>query len=69
MQESSGLLYRLCRLNPFTHGVELARFALYGQVSGEALAVVSGAAAVILAAAIRGYSPARGLGSRGGAAV
>lgn len=63
MQESSELLYWLCRLNPFTHGVELVRFALYGRVSGEALAVVLGATAIILAAAIRGYSPARGLGS------
>lgn len=68
MQESSELLYWLCRLNPFTHGVELVRFALYGRVSGEALAVVLGASAVILAAAIRGYSPARGLGAGAGRA-
>jgi ABC-2 type transport system permease protein len=68
MQESGELLYLLCRINPFTHGVELVRFALYGQVSGEALAVVLGATALFLAAAIRGYSPARGMGSRAGAA-
>ncbi|WP_448187349.1 ABC transporter permease [Azospirillum sp. sgz301742] len=68
MQEAGELLYLLCRLNPFTHGVELVRFALYGQVSGEALAVVLGATALFLAAAIRGYSPSRGMGSRAGAA-
>jgi len=68
MQESSELLYWLCRVNPFTHGVELVRFALYGQVSGEALAVVLAATALFLAAAIRGYSPARGMGSKAPAA-
>jgi len=68
MQESGELLHLLCRLNPFTHGVELVRFALYGQVAGEALAVVAGATALFLAAAILRYSPARGMGSRAGAA-
>lgn len=66
MQESSETLYWLCRLNPFTHGVELIRFALYGQINGEALAASVGAAAVFLTAALFGYSPTRGLKPRGG---
>ena len=37
MAESSELLYAICAFNPFTHGIELIRFALYGQFNGEAL--------------------------------
>ncbi len=33
VKESSVLLYDICQLNPFTHAVELIRFALYGQVN------------------------------------
>ncbi|HYH40219.1 MAG TPA: ABC transporter permease [Azospirillum sp.] len=69
MQEAGEALYLLCRLNPFTHGVELVRFALYGQVSGEALAVVLGATALFLAGAIQRYSPARGMAGKAGAAA
>jgi ABC-2 type transport system permease protein len=65
MEEAGELLHLLCRINPFTHGVELVRFALYGRLNGEALAVVLGSLALFLALAIRGYSPARGLGSAG----
>jgi ABC-2 type transport system permease protein len=32
IRESSVLLYEICRLNPFTHAVELIRFGLYGQI-------------------------------------
>jgi len=64
MQEAGELLYWLCRANPFTHGVETIRFALYGQVAGESLLILTGALALFLALAIRGYSPARGMGSR-----
>lgn len=65
MEEAGELLFWLCWVNPFTHGVELVRFALYGQVNGEGLAVVAGALLLFLALAIRGYSPARGMGSKG----
>ena len=40
MQESSLVLYWLCALNPFTHGVELIRHALYGKFSLLSMAVV-----------------------------
>lgn len=32
IKESSTLLFEICRLNPFTHAVELIRFGLYGQI-------------------------------------
>ena len=34
VQEASLPLYYICSLNPFTHAVELIRFALYGRSSG-----------------------------------
>ncbi|WP_207458727.1 ABC transporter permease [Azospirillum sp. SYSU D00513] len=69
MQESSELLYTLCRLNPFTHGVELIRHALYGQFSAEAALVVLGSLLLFMVLAIRGYSPTRGMTNRGPAAA
>ena len=42
IKESSPLLYEICRANPFTHAVELIRFALYGQLEPVSLAIVLG---------------------------
>jgi ABC-2 type transport system permease protein len=67
VKESSPVLYYVCELNPFTHATELIRFALYGQVSWSALAVVSGCTAVFLTGAIVAYDPARGFLARRGA--
>src|ERR1700752_911120 len=39
IKESSPLLYEICNANPFTYAVELIRFALYGQLDGQSLAV------------------------------
>ena len=61
MEEQSLLLYEICRFNPFTHSVELIRFALYGQFNGTALAVVIGATILFLCAAIYAYDPSKGL--------
>jgi len=61
MEESSVLLFNICRFNPFTHSVELIRFALYGQVSWTALAVVCGVTALFLGGAIYAYDPSKGL--------
>ena len=61
MAESSELLYVICAANPFTHAVELVRFALYGQLAPMALLWTLVALAVFMAAAIRGYDPGRGL--------
>ena len=59
-------LYYLCEINPFTHAVELVRFALYGQVNWIALAVVGGCTALFMIGAILAYDPSRGLLARRG---
>lgn len=61
MAESSSLLRDICAVNPFTHAVELIRFALYATWNGWALLwVVLGFGAFFLLALV-GYDPARGL--------
>jgi ABC-2 type transport system permease protein len=60
MQESSVLLFQICSVNPFTHAVELIRFALYTEVNWESLGWTALALAVFLGAAVYGYNPARG---------
>jgi ABC-2 type transport system permease protein len=66
MKESSLTLYYVCAWNPFSHAVELIRFALYGQVNWQALAAVLAYLFVFLAAAIYGYDPSRGIIARRG---
>ncbi|WP_299774994.1 ABC transporter permease [uncultured Tateyamaria sp.] len=66
MAESSELLHDICAFNPFTHAVELIRFALYVEMNGTALAWTVLAASVFAAAALVGYDPARTrIGRRG----
>ena len=60
IKESSILLYNIATYNPFTHAVELIRFALYGQINYFSLTYVSIACAVFLSLAIWGYDPTRG---------
>jgi ABC-2 type transport system permease protein len=69
--EESGArwVYEIARLNPFTHGVEWIRFALYEKDPGMAPAVVIGTTIVCFALAAWGYDPQRGFGQlakRGG---
>ncbi|SFE20359.1 ABC transporter permease [Roseivivax sediminis] len=66
MQESSSLLRDICAANPFTHAVELIRFALYTSWNGWALLWVALSLAVFLALALWGYDPARSLVRRKG---
>ena len=66
VRESSPLLYEICRLNPFTHAVELIRFALHGQFNPEAFVVVLGCMMAFLFAAIYAYDPTRGFIARRG---
>jgi ABC-2 type transport system permease protein len=67
VREGSPALYYVCELNPFTHAVELIRFALYGQVNWVSLAVVSGCTAAFMVGAILAYDPSRGFIARRGA--
>jgi ABC-2 type transport system permease protein len=64
VQESSPLLYWICGLNPFTHAVELIRFALYAQFNLLAFAIVAGCTAVFMVGAVIAYDPAHGLRAR-----
>jgi ABC-2 type transport system permease protein len=59
MAESSELLHTICALNPFTHAIELIRFALYASFNGPALLWTLTATGVFTAAALWGYNPAR----------
>lgn len=57
MAESSVLLRDICAVNPFTHAVELIRFALYLDFNGPALAWTLLATGAFTIAALWGYSP------------
>lgn len=61
MRESSEALYWVSYLNPFTHLVELTRFAMYEQLNVLALSVVIAVTLLCTALAIWGYDPKRGL--------
>jgi ABC-2 type transport system permease protein len=65
LQESGAdLVYALAHINPFTHAIELIRFALYGQFNDVGLAVVLGCLVVFFVLAVYGYDPQRGMVSR-----
>jgi ABC-2 type transport system permease protein len=66
MQQASLPIYWLAQLNPFTHAVELIRFALYGAFNPVSALVVCAYLVVFMAAAIVGYDPGRGLLARRG---
>jgi ABC-2 type transport system permease protein len=67
IKESSPFLYYVCLFNPFTHAVELTRFALYAKVNWVSLAVVGTLTLVFMVGAIIAYDPARGIIARRGA--
>ena len=48
VREGSPWLATACELNPFTHAVELIRFAFYGQINWLSLGVVAGCTVVFL---------------------
>jgi ABC-2 type transport system permease protein len=66
VKESSPWLYYVCAINPFTHAVELIRFAFYQKIEWTSLAAVGGYTGVFLVAAILAYDPARGMLMRRG---
>ena len=68
VKEGSLWLWYACQANPFTHAVELIRFALYLRFEASAAAVVLLALVAFGALAVLGYDPARGMLARRGAA-
>lgn len=64
MAESSEILHDICSVNPFTHAVELIRFALYGEFNAVALGWTTLTGAIFMALALWGYDPAHGLTRR-----
>jgi ABC-2 type transport system permease protein len=68
VKEASLWLWYVCQVNPFTHAVELVRFAFYGQFDWVSAAVVLFCLIVFMGLAVWGYDPARGLVARRGGA-
>ena len=66
VREGSPLLYYVCQFNPFTHAVELVRFAIYAQVDTISLAVVASCTALFMIGAVLAYDPSRGFLARRG---
>ncbi len=67
IRESSPILYEICKFNPFSHAIELIRFAFHGRLDLTSLIVVTGCTIVFLGAAIYAYNPSKGLiAKRGG---
>jgi ABC-2 type transport system permease protein len=64
LEEVSPVLAGFAWANPFSHAVELIRFALYFQFEPMALAVCMAAFAVFFAFAVWGYDPGRGFWAR-----
>ena len=64
----SELLYYTALANPFTHAVELIRFALYGEIEPIAAAVVGACTVLFFLLAVLGYNPQRGIIRRARAA-
>lgn len=61
LEGGSEVLYYIAIVNPFTHAVQLIRFALYGEIEPVAAAVVCGATVVFFMLAVAGYNPQRGV--------
>ena len=66
VKESSPWLYYVCEVNPFTHAVELIRFAFHEKVEWTSLAIVFAYTSAFLVAAILAYDPGRGMLMRRG---
>lgn len=66
MAESSTVLRDICAINPFSHVVEMVRFALYLEINGPAIGSSLLWAAGLTALAVWGYDPGRGLARRKG---
>ncbi len=65
-ESGAAVVHFLAQVNPFTYAVEAIRFALYGQISFEALGVVVGCLVAFFLLAAWGYDPQRGMLKRTG---
>ena len=62
LQESGAeWLHQAARFNPFSHAVELVRFAMYGQFQATSFLVVVVCLSMFFAIAVIGYDPQRGM--------
>lgn len=61
VREASDMLFLICQINPFTHAVELIRFALYVEPNWPALGIVTATTLFFLIAGFRAYEPSRGM--------
>jgi ABC-2 type transport system permease protein len=66
VQEASPWLYYFCSVNPFTHAVELIRFAFYQKMAWDSAAILLAYTSLFLIGAIRAYDPSKGLLTRKG---
>lgn len=57
MREANEILYWICKLNPFTSGVELFRHSIYEKFEAQAFMVVLGVTVVCFIAAVRSFEP------------
>jgi len=64
LEDASPWLAWVARANPFSHAVELIRFALYGKLEPAALAVTVSAFLASFRLAVWGYDPGRGFWAR-----
>jgi ABC-2 type transport system permease protein len=60
----SEAIYWVSMVNPFTHAVEMIRYALYGMFEPIATLVVAGSTVLFFMLAVYGYDPQRGMGRR-----
>jgi ABC-2 type transport system permease protein len=61
LESGSDLLYYVALANPFTHAVQLIRFALEGEFEPMAAGIVTGATVLFFMLAVIGYNPQRGM--------
>jgi ABC-2 type transport system permease protein len=61
----SEAIYLISMANPFTHAVEMIRYALYGMFEPVATLVVAGSTVIFFLLAVHGYDPQRGMSRRG----
>ena len=61
IKESSVLLYQIAQYNPFSHAVELIRFALYEQFNIYSFYYTLAIFFVFMMGAIMGYNPSKGM--------